>query len=108
MQLGIKETKMFFRLQQAGLTLEQMKSHKSIHGVDDDGEFIYLDAVAASDSCTETNFGGSCEDEVVVFDGQVIESIYDGVVVYPTQIVARYEINHWLQMVEDGETEMYD
>lgn len=99
---------MFFRLQQAGLTLEQMQSHKSIHGVNDDGEFIYLDAVAASDSCNEKNFGGSCEDEVVVFVGQVVERIYDGVVVYPTRIVARYEVRQWLQMVENGETEIYD
>ena len=99
---------MFFRLQAKNISLEEMQNHKSIHGVDDDGEAIYLDALAASDNAYETGFGGSCESEVVVFEGNLIERIYDGVVVFPTKMIARFPFEEWCKMVDDGETEQYD
>jgi hypothetical protein len=99
---------LFFRLQESGLSLEQMQEHRSTHGCDSDGEFIYLDGVAASDRCDEVSFGGSCETEVVVFSGHLVGDIYDGVVVRPEKIIARHSYDEWCAMVDTGATDMYE
>lgn len=98
----------YYRLQQANLTIEQMQAHRSIHGVDSDGEIVFVDGVCANDFIS-TAFGGSCENEVVVLTGQLVERIYDGVVIYPTAIVARHSYDEWCEMVESGlAAELYD
>ncbi|MCO5189145.1 MAG: hypothetical protein M9918_13260 [Anaerolineae bacterium] len=89
---------MFFRLQQPGLTLEQMQEHNSLHGED------LMNGICASDDAYSTNFGGSCDEEVVVIEADVVERIYDGVVVHPTKIVARYTYEEWCDMIDSGET----
>jgi hypothetical protein len=90
----------FFRLQEKNLSLAQMQAHRSFLDVDQDGNEIYADGICAVDTVTKS-FGGSPESEVVVFDGQLVERIYDGVVVTPVKIVARFSYNKWCDMVDD-------
>ena len=80
----------------AGITLEQMQNWKSNHdqsyNVDtEEDEEVWLEGVAASDVLGETSFGGSSgvAKEIVIFRGNKLGEIYDGVIVYPTKIVAR-------------------
>lgn len=109
----IKETygyNIFFRSHnQAGITLEQMQEWKSYHGVEwneetEEDEDLWLDGVACSDTLGETGFGGAgIGIEIVVFRGQRVEDIYDGVVVFPTKIIYRFteqEYNDFLSYVE--------
>lgn len=100
---------MYFRRQDPGLTLNQMQSFKSFLDVDPEtGDDIIADGVCVIDNAYTTNFGGSCADEVVVLEGNVIEEIYDGLVIFPTKIVARFSYEKWCEMIEAGETEQYD
>ena len=82
---------------EAGISLEAMQGFKSYHGQDENGDDIFLDAVCASDCLGERNFGGASAvaEEIVAFRGQRLSNVYDGVVVYPTEIVHRFAIDEY-------------
>jgi hypothetical protein len=90
----------FFRAHnEAGIGLEAMQDWKSYHGMawneeTEEDEDIWLDGVCVSDALGERNFGGSfaVAEEIVVLRGQRIEDIYDGVVIYPTEVVCRFTV----------------
>ena len=88
---------LYARAQDAGHSLEEMQDHKSSHGyfyneeTEEEGELL-LDGICAIElGSSEHGFGGSCSDEIVIFKGRHIENVYDGEVVYPTEIVARLD-----------------
>lgn len=79
---------MFYRFQYGHYTLSEMQSYNSEDGGDD-----FAEGLCACESpadlfrntiWTESN---DYEAEVVVFEGQIVHDIYDGVRIYPTEIV---------------------
>lgn len=97
---------------EVGITLKQMQNHRSIHGFDEEtGDWNYVDGVCAcSGFPSSMNFGGTGGgEEIVLFTGRWVEDIYDGVVVYPEQVVARYTTNEYERLVASGEIyEIYE
>lgn len=132
-----KEMKNYFRLQDAGIEIDQMRSFTSDYS--NDAEIIeeddfdsfddYAAAVAAqadgysgticvADSISERAWGGIRSllgkeidgYEVIVLNGRKAFSIYDGVRLYSETLteVARFSLEAWEQMQDDGSAEQYD
>lgn len=81
----------FFRFQYGHYSLEEMQNYDSKDGGDgfDEG-LCACDSVSGLMSntvWTSSDFGNA---EVVVIKGRVIDEIYDGSRVYPTEVVARF------------------
>lgn len=100
----------FFRLQDAGITLEEMQNYNSADGGDGMGE---VGGLCVSGSVS--HFGGaegayyaSRPGEVVVVKGHILAEIYDGYRIMPTKEVARFSLTDWQRMVEDGEASDYE
>lgn len=90
----------YFRLQEEGLTLEQMQSFNSADGGDGHTEGLCV-------SEKPDSFGGAWQahnddDEIVILKGQVIAEIYDGYRIRPTEEVARFTKAEWRAKIEDG------
>ena len=129
--------KNYFRLQDAGIEIDQMRSFTSDYS--NDAEIIeeddfdsfddYAAAVAAqaaaysgticvADSISERAWGGIRSllgkeidgYEVIVLNGRKAFSIYDGVRLYSETLteVARFSLEAWEQMQDDGSAEQYD
>jgi hypothetical protein len=98
----------YFRFQKAGHTLEQMQAHNSGDGGDGMGEEGGVCAtISVGDLKRNTVYSASEADaEVVVFEGNRICNIYDGVRVYPTKIIARYSAQEFDANADDID-EMY-
>lgn len=105
----------FLRYQQAGITLDQMREYNSIHGWDDESDdYFRPGGLAATNVVEQTpNFGGSWgaygeKGEVVLFEGYLLENIYDGVLTEPVRIIARFSEEEWLTMLENGQADELD
>lgn len=81
----------YFRFQYGSFSLEEMQNYISEDGGDDGGE----EGICATESVQEllnnTVFTASDDHdaEIVIFRGQRVSRIYDGVRVYPTEIIVR-------------------
>lgn len=119
---------MFFRLQEGGIGISQMKSHTSdfSNEVSDDPFFYseeeeegeelaaaaaaeYIGTICATDSPEDFSFGGAAglddDAEVVVLEGTIAFRIYDGVRLYSDSIteIARHSYKEW----REGAWEFY-
>lgn len=101
----------FFRAQHKGISLEQMKSFQSEH----EGEKLQGVACTLSANGLEggSRFGGawdalSYDDEIVVFEGRKVASIYDGFVAMPVREIARFTLKEWEQKLNDGSAYEYE
>ena len=89
----------FFRIQEANLSLEEMQSFNSADGGDG-----YTEGLCVSD--TPDNFGGAWQAhgddaEVIILRGQVLNEIYDGYRIRPSEIVARFSKAEWREKIND-------
>ena len=128
--------KNYFRLQDAGISIEEMRSFTSDYS--NDAELLseedfdsfdeYAAAVAAqadgyngticvADSISEHAWGGvrsllsgTQGYEVVVLNGRKAFDIYDGVRLYSESLteVARFSLEAWERMQASGEAEQYE
>lgn len=82
----------FFRFQYGHYNLEEMQSYNSEDGGDgyDEG-LCACDSVSGLMSNTVWTSNDAGDAEVVVVKGRVIDEIYDGARIYPTEIVARFK-----------------
>jgi len=98
----------FFRVQEAGLTLDQMQEHTSADGGDGMIEHGGICACDSVDDLMDNTAMGAAnnDDEIVVFKGIALCEIYDGYRVRPISEVARmtvvefvdnppYELEEW-------------
>ncbi len=95
----------FFRLQDAGITLEEMQNYNSANGGDgfEDEELDGLCVSDAPDSFggAEGAYGAGRPGEVVILKGRKLVEIYDGYRIQPTAEVARFPLEVWKQMIAD-------
>jgi hypothetical protein len=94
----------YARAQDAGHSLEAMQAHRSSHGYwyneETEEEYeVLLDGICAIEIGNK-GFGGSCADEVVIFYGRHIQNVYDGEVVFPTEIIARVTRVQYAEILE--------
>lgn len=85
----------YFRLQRAGITLSAMQRHRTREG---NGVPCQL---SMSDS-----FGGAWDafeddGEIVVLEGKKLRDLYDGVLLYPTRILARFSKGFFTQHLDE-------
>jgi len=87
-----------------------MQEYQSIHGWDEEADdYLRVDGLACCNGIPgDLNFGGTGggfdgEHEIVVFEGDWIENIYDGCVAYPTKILARYTPSEFKALFESGD-----
>lgn len=101
----------FFRLQDAGITFEQMMDFNSANGGDglEDEE---LEGLCVSD--TPDSFGGAegaygpgRPGEVVILKGYGTR-IYDGYRIQPTKEIARFSWETWMAKIADGSAWDYE
>lgn len=95
---------MFYRFQYGHYTLEQMQNFVSADGGEENEN---PDGICATESAYElrrntvyTNSDAG-DAEIVVFRGQVVERIYDGVRIYPTQIVATFKPSEFHARIDE-------
>ena len=93
----------YFRLQDAGISFEEMRQFSSADGGDGYEE---IGGLCVSDS--PDSFGGAQgayndnrPGEVVILKGRVLVEIYDGYRIQPTAEVARFSLDTWLEMIAD-------
>lgn len=80
----------FFRFQEGHYTLEEMQNFTSGDGGDGGTEGICA-CQTVGDLLRNTVFSStSATAEVLVLEGEKLSTIYDGVRIYPTAIVARF------------------
>ncbi len=108
-------SQLFTRAQERNISLEAMQEYKSIHGWDDEtGEYLRVDGLACCNGLAGSMGFGNADTrdgvaEIVVFEGQWIENIYDGCVAQPTKIVARFVPSEYKELAESGRLyEMFD
>jgi hypothetical protein len=95
---------LYARMQDEGHTLAEMQEHKSNHGyfyneeTEEEGE-LFLDGICAVELGDGNGFGGSCASEIVVFKGRHLDFVYDGEVVYPTEIIARFNEKEYKELL---------
>ena len=101
----------FFRLQDAGITLEEMQNYNSANGGDgfEDEELDGLCVSDAPDSFggAEGAYGEDRPGEVVILRGYGTQ-IYDGYRIYPTKEVARFSWETWMAKIADGSAWDYE
>ena len=103
----------FFRLQGKGITFNEMQNYDSIHMSEDDYDRPggLTASINADGYDGGSQFGGAPMDddmEVVVFQGCIIERIYDGYLTEPSEEIARFSAPKWLEMIESGEAYDYE
>ena len=95
----------FFRLQDAGITFEQMMDFNSANGGDgmEDEELSGLCVSDTPDSFggAEGAYGSGRPGEVVILKGYG-SRIYDGCRIQPTKEVARFSWDAWMAKIADG------
>lgn len=102
----------YFRIDRANRSDKEILNAHSCDYNEDLGEYVELPGLAASrnpdglDGCSR--FGGAWDaygdedGEVLVLEGKLIKELYDGVVIKPTRVVARFSKGTWKKMIEDG------
>lgn len=100
----------FFRIQQPGITLEQMQEFISADGGDELGEEV--GGICACDSVrsmlSNTAFSTRWNLEVVVFKAIKLAEIYDGWRVSPSKIIDRIDASRFLEMSKDDDSIIYE
>lgn len=93
----------FFRLQDAGISFEDMQNYTSADGGDGMGEVGGLCVSGSPDKFggAEGAYGPSRPGEVVILKGRKLAEIYDGYRIQPTVEVARFSLEVWEQMIDD-------
>ena len=91
----------YFRLQDAGISLEEMQAFTSFDG--GDGGTIGLCVSDRPDTFggAEGAYGPDRAGEVLVLKGVRMEQIYDGYRIRPTTIVARFSWQEWKEKIAD-------
>lgn len=90
----------FFRIQEAGISFEDMQSFDSADGGDGNEEGLCV-------SGSPDKFGGAwsaygdLDGEVVVMEGRILVEIYDGYRIYPTKEIARFSKAEWRIKLND-------
>lgn len=93
----------YFRLQYGHYSIEEMQNYTSEDGGDDGG----TEGVCACESVSELmrntvwSEDDGYEAEVVIMRGQRVERIYDGVRVYPTEIVKTMKPSEFAANADD-------
>ena len=100
----------FFRLQDAGITLEEMQNYNSADGGDGMGEVggLCVSGFVNKFGGAEGAYNSKRPGEVVVLKGRILAEIYDGYRIEPTSEVARFPLAVWEQMVENGTASDYE
>lgn len=99
----------YFRIHLGTYTLKQLQNHVSGDGGDDMGD---EGGICATESVTDLlnntayDLVDEAEAEVVVLRGQHICDIYDGVRIYPTEVIARFTAQEFAALERSGE--IYD
>ncbi len=97
----------FFRAQTKGYSFEQMREYTSQDGGDDleeQGGVCACDSV--SDLIQNTVMDAmDDDDEVVVFEADVVSRIYDGYRVLPVKEIVRFSVAHFIQNANQIATE---
>ena len=100
---------MFFRIQNPNITLEQMQNFSSEDGGDGLGSLGGVCACeSVSDLINNTAFTTKYDLEVVVFRGEKVCDIYDGVRVVPSEIVDRISAKDFYAMSGDSDSVIYE
>jgi len=89
----------FFRIQEAGITFDEMKKFNSADGGDGNEDGLCV-------SASPNKFGGAWgaygdDGEVVIMKGVIICEIYDGYRIRPTSEVARFTKAEWTTKIAD-------
>ena len=105
--------KRYFRIQEAGISFEDMQSF-----VSEDGGDGYEEGLCVSGNASGldggSRFGGAWDaygdddGEIIILEGYKIAQIYDGYRIEPTQEIARFAKGQWRQMLEDGTADRYE
>jgi len=87
------EMQTYFRFHYGHYTLAEMQNYISVDGGDDGGDDGICACESVSGLIRNTVFTNSDdhEAEVVVLKGQKLTTIYDGVRIYPTEIVTTFK-----------------
>lgn len=94
----------FFRIQEKGISFEDMQKYISASGGDD---MEHTGGICAAGSVTELLFNTAMDayddsdGEVVVFTGYVLAEIYDGYRVEPIQELARFAPSEFEQRADE-------
>lgn len=90
----------FFRLQGKGFSLEEMQAHNSDNVIADEP----VEGLAAAVGVGELRnylapwlFVDMKEHEIVIFRGQKIGDLYDGVLTYPEEIIERVSVDEFFE-----------
>ena len=100
----------FFRLQDAGIAFNDMIDFNSADGGDDCGDVggLCVSGFVNRFGGAEGAYNSTRPGEVVVLKGRILAEIYDGYRIEPTSEVARFTLEVWEQMVEDGTASDYE
>lgn len=100
----------FFRLQDAGISFEDMQNYTSADGGDgmEDVGGLCVSGFVNKFGGAEGAYNVTRPGEVVVLKGHILAEIYDGYRIMPTKEVARFSLTDWQRMVEDGEASDYE
>lgn len=93
----------YFRLQDAGISFNDMIDFNSADGGDDCGAVGGLCVSGSPDKFggAEGAYGTSRPGDVVVLKGRRLVEIYDGYRIQPTAEVARFPLDKWQRMIDD-------
>lgn len=91
----------YFRLQDRGITLSQMKKFNSTDGGDGQSRGLCVSDRPDHFGGAEGAYGADRPGEVVVVKGKVVEQIYDGYRIRPTEVVARFSWAEWKKKIAD-------
>lgn len=94
----------YFRLQDAGISFNDMTKFNSADGGDDCGNIGGLCVSGSPNKFggAEGAYSAARPGEVVVLKGSRLAEIYDGFRIQPTVEVARFPLSDWRKMVDDG------
>ena len=103
----------FFRIQEKGISFEEMKYFNSEDVIDGSAEGL---CVSGSPHGLDggSRFGGAWDayddndGEIVIMEGRIISKIYDGYRIRPTREIARFTKKQWSEMLETGEAWYYE
>ncbi len=89
----------FFRIQTRGIELAEMQQHNSQNGAGDEEH----EGLCAADSVSALRhyisgwmLGDTTDFEIVIFEGQKVGEVYDGVLTYPERIIERVSVDEFL------------
>jgi len=101
----------YFRIHLGKYSLSQLQNHVSGDGGDDmfnKGGICATESISDLLNNTAYDLVDEAEAEVVVLRGQHICDIYDGVRIYPTEIVARFAAQEFAALERSGEVYAYE